>query len=512
MKRFVAAILVLLTMALVAASGIGRRGETQVGVDPAHTFHTKDRSGSYGGIDRWSYHGMDAERFAARLEANGYSCAKWVMQVGREIPKGIQEMQCSRKLSSPLPRTLIVTAKVDHDKGRRLVAVDAVSKMGDDAPWFGRRIVDLLRSADLLEPPALAVRGFAPDSGEMLARLVVDALHPTGWHLTCTDRDQLPQCVQMARQRLETGLPQLSSGAASASRAKLVDTAMRGIGLVPVVPQDEGDRRHDHDRLLVRVAGAEVWLDYVGEDFSGTPLKVSIALDPIGGAPARLTAKAGGTAMDLALAGEPERNNSGEARYVVPIAGPGNRRTAEWIDLPNAPARDGVSHIADVLSRADPAFLPQAIKAIAGKVAPPEEPEERLGLYPVLRALERRAAALRSIGVERWFPSERREELILAMHPDDATMRATWALALCDTGDEDSVAARECWRRHALVDADVLHLLRSAVAEQELAYTELPSSHRLSQHLKYLRKALESDQPIAPRSDEGAAQAKKEAG
>lgn len=509
MKRLVGAALVLLAMVLVAVLGMGRRGETQIGVDPAHTFHTQGRSGHYGGIDRWAYRGMEAERFAARLEANGYSCPKPAKQVGRELPRGVQEMTCSRMLSSPLPRALIVTAKVDHDRGGRLVAVEAASRMPDDAPWLAQRIADLLRAADVLEPITLPVKGFAPDSGAMLARLAADALYPTGWHLTCTDGDQLPPCVQMAKQRLESGLPQLPSGAVPAARAKLADTAMRGIGLMPVAPQDESHRRHKHDGLLVRVAGAEMWLDYVGEDFSGAPLKVSIALDAKGGAPARLKAEAGGTAMDVALAGEPERNNGGVARYLVPIGASGDHRMAEWLDLPDAPVRDRVSRVANLLSRVDAAFLPGVIKAIAGKLAQPEEPEESLDLYPVLRSVERRAAVLRSTGAGEWFPSERCEELIMAMHPgdakDDRMMRAAWTMALCETGANDVDMGRECWRRRARTDAGVLDLLRSAVAEQVLAYADLPTSHPLSQHLGHLRKVLDGSEPVIPRVREEAA-------
>ncbi|MEO7496657.1 MAG: hypothetical protein ABIT83_25855 [Massilia sp.] len=64
----------------------GHAGGGESVADPLTDFHTRAHGDAYGGIDRWAYFGMPAERVAERLRRDGYACDTASQAASGDVP------------------------------------------------------------------------------------------------------------------------------------------------------------------------------------------------------------------------------------------------------------------------------------------------------------------------------------------------------------------------------------------------------------------------------------------
>lgn len=464
-------------------------GYAPSGIDPATEFYTKDHSDSYGSIDQWAYHGMKQETVVKRLAMDGYVCMSPQPSGAGVALSGIRELACDKALSGLLARTLSIKASIDYDSGGGLVAAHASSKLEGDYREVRGRIADVLRKFDWIEPEELQVRGFEVDSIDMLTRLAVDALSARGWHKTCEEDLSPNGCLGLALERRASGFQPVGEGIVAGGDLMDVHSAMESIHLVPIEPRP--DVRSD-DTLLVRVAEEKMWLDFAGRDLAGRELMVSIALDSEGGAPVKLLAKVGADTRETALAGKRRVANNGKVRYFVPLAAPQNPRLAVWRDLPNKYSPDSYKSIGDGLANIDPAFASRLVKVILAGISAATPPEEVAGLYPALRSIEYQADILRSAHAERWLPKETSiQAFVRQTYPADSAVRASWALAMCESATRPPTIDADCLRDFIKADPEVAVLLNKEVADLQSVYVSLDLTHPLWLRLTRLGAALQ---------------------
>lgn len=483
----------LAVLAVLLAAGSRKPGEAPPWmVDPAIAFHTGTHDASYGGIDRWAYYGMQAGAVAELLRQDGYACTQPQPPAGGERLNGVHDMVCSKQLSWPLPRTLSITAAIDHDMRGRLVAASARSTLAGGEQPMRKRIADFLRHKGWIEPEQLQITGFAIESVDTLARLAADALARNGWHRSCDENRATPACVAYARKRRESGLPPLPQGTIAAGDAMAIASAMEQVRLLPPVPR-AADKLPE-DSLLVRVADQKMWLDFVGRDLTGRALKASVALDSEGGTPTQLVATLGTESKVVPLAGTPRRANSGALVYLVPEAGARNPRAGMWLNMPNDRLPGTFTRLAEVLPHTDPAFIPGMVKTVIAHMAADVLPDERLGLYPALHLIDQRANALRRAHADTWLPRDLGNRLIKQAFQDDPATRAAWAVATCEsTGTQAPVIDADCWLRFVIADPDAAALVRSDVDALQLLYAKLAPTHPLLVRLNRLNDAFPHD-------------------
>lgn len=491
--RGTAAALVVLIGALVVAPLAWRMAYSSVAppssVDPAFGYYTARHTASYGGIDRWAYYGMRVERVAQLLDQQGYACRLPQASPADGRLHGVHPMVCDKSLHWPLARTLTITADIDYGTRGRLVAAGARSMPLDGARWRST-VGAALRHVALMEPASLAIRGFEVDTPDLLARLAVDAMRPRGWHLFCDSGDPSPECAQQARTRRANGLPGLPQGAANVVGPAALDPALERVRLVPLATRDP--EVGDDDSLRVRVTDGRMWLDFASRDLAGHDLRVSIALDSAGGAASQLVATVDAHSRTVPLAGDPQRSNNGPLRYLVPLRGAGNPRASMWLDLPDPNYERTLERLGEGLSRADPAFALPLVKVVLDSFNKTASPEEKAGLYPLLRIIEQRAAVLHAADAARWLPAEAAGALIRQAYPDDVTTRAAWALATCAAAGAPALPDPACWQRLARADPAVPALLRRQVAQLLTLYGALEPSHPVRVHLERLGRALDT--------------------
>lgn len=359
-----------------------------------------------------------------------------------------------------------------------------------------RRTAGLLLTAALLAALLLTMlpanSPVAP--GDELSRRAIQALSGGSERKGCGNYSPQEDCSPFARLFGE-GLPPLPQGPIAVGDALSVESAMDSIHLLPVEPR--GNDGRPEDSLIVRVADGQMWLDFAGKDRSGLELTVSIALDSEGGRPVKLVAKAGTDVREIQLAGRPLKSNDGRLRFLAPEAG-SNPRFAHWLDMPKAGRPKTYELLAGNMRSVDPAFMPRIARAVFDGMAAPVREEEALGLYPALRSIDEHADFLRAAHVEGWLPQGQIMELVQAAYPDSPALRASWALALCESGGSSPVIDRHCWNRFTGSDADVTSLLRNEVAQLQDIYQPLAPSHPLRLRLERLSAALRKTDAESP--------------
>jgi hypothetical protein len=452
--------------------------------DPAIEHHLQGRNKAYAGVDLWAYHGMSQELFTVRLEQAGFACELHPAPMPGEAPlPGVEEITCTQTLRRPVPRTLVVTAGIEHGLRPRLVHARAESRVEGSF----RPVATLLRKLEWIEPAHLQVRGFELDTPQLLARYAADALNG-GWADACSVTQSPTACAQLARQRRATGFPAVDRGARAPDYPGLVRT-MEQIRLRPAWPAAFGSR--PTDQPAVRVAGENLWLDFAGQDLAGHALRVSFLLAMEGGRPVKMVAGVDDKESEVMLSGEPRRHNDG-SQYLIPHAGAGEWRTASWLAIPGRHETWATRRIAQELPRSEPRFAAAFIKKLLDTLAKPESPDMDLGLFPALLMVERMAEALRASNARDWLPQEVGGQILRAAYPQHPTLRAGWVLAVCEP-EPDAVGANpECWRRATELDPELLKLLRDDLATLSGWYAGLPAHHPLQARLARWRSLLAS--------------------
>ncbi len=480
----VAVILFVLLTAVVMKTAHVESGIT----DPAIEFYTKTHSTGYGGVDQWAYYGMKEEIFAARLNKEGYDCRSSRDDGADDKPDGIHKLLCHKDVIWPLSRTLLIKARVDGDVRGRLAGANASSSLAADAFLASKILAGVLRKAGWIEPDYLQIRGFEIDSVDTLTRFAVDALATAEWNSKCKQFPTAITCVELAQQRRESGFPALPQGAVAVGDAMAIQADMERIRLMPLVPRYADSK--PADSLIVRVANEQMWLDFISKDMAGRELMVSIALDSEGGAPARLVAKLGGESREVPLAGTHRLTNNGEVKYLVPEAGLQNPRFSIWLDLPSKDYPVTFQRLAAALPNADPVFVPRIVRAVIANISATNQPEEALGLYSVLRTIERRADMLRLAHAESWLPAEQSMQLVKQAYRDDPVTRGAWALAMCESAMKPPVIDEVCWLRFTELDTIATDLMRSEVVKLQVLYAVLGPTHPLRLRLERLSEVL----------------------
>jgi hypothetical protein len=276
--------------------------------DPAIETELKARSHDFGGVDRWTYPGMQADFLVARLQASGYQCpAVQDPKVGGTPQAGVHQQTCVRHRGFPLARDLVVQATVDYSHARQMTAIKAYSVDLSRSALRGR-YARLLRRLGLIEPAVLPVRGLSFDSSASLARHVVDSIKPNGWLNMCAD-SQDPVCGDVAKRRRDEGLPAIPAEPVSVSLLVLM-RSLDLIGLTLAAGDQPVPRRSIDDPLPIRVDGDAHWLDFLGHDFTGAARRVSVQIEPAGAKPVGITVRQGSSpAETLALAGIPRNGD-----------------------------------------------------------------------------------------------------------------------------------------------------------------------------------------------------------
>lgn len=476
---------------------------------PAMEFHTRNHDGSYGGIDRWARYGMEAGQIADLLKRDGYNCDISGVQLGALGPAGPRNMVCRKQLLWPLERTLMIRASLDGSSQGRLVAATASSVLVDGAAGLSRTVENVLRSAGLIEPEKLQIRGGEFDTVDLLAQYVLDALDPSGWRELCDQQADSPTCRYYVETRRESGFPSLTQRAMNVRDALSITRALEGIQFMPA--RQRGADGRPEDALLLRIDGDTMWMDFTSQDLAGRKLAVSIGLDPEGGAPVQLVAQLGwekepafqgsrrqpadsSTMRFVPLVGKRRQSNAGVTQYLVPIAGAEERSYAIWINMPEGanPHPHILRMWAEVLPTIELAFQPRIIHAAVSSLAKVRHTDEALGLYPMLTIVERRAELLRKAEVAKWIPPERGDQDIRQAFRDDPVTRAAWGLAMCETTAPPSIDV-DCWRRLVANDDNVVELLRREVARLGAMYAELDPAHPVRLRLKRLEDVLSPD-------------------
>lgn len=463
--------------------------------DPALGFYTRAHSANYAGIDRWAQQGMLVTPIVNLLKKDGYICQIPQGTIAGNPPKaGIHELRCDKQLRWPISRTLTIQASLDydHDRGGRLIAANASSRLTDHPGRFKTSLINFLRKNAWIEAEVLPVRGFEFDSLETLARLAADALTSNGWHATCEDGLSAPVCASYASQRRLSGFAPLADTSLAVGTAMDVHYAMERIHLMP-----EFSNAHPGDALKLRVSGEQMWVDFIATDLSGHLAKISFSFDSEGGKPLTMLAQLNGQSKSLALSGKNHLANDEKILYLAPQTGPDTPRIGMWLSMPDQNRPASIDRLSLAISRTDPVFIPRIFNAVINSAMSATTPELSLGLYPVLRSIEDRAALLRKLHAERWLPAEQNVALSVALlskaYQHDAVALAAWALAICTSNDERTLAESACWQRFALNNPDTISQLRLEVADLSTSYATLDASHPLQIHLKKWRLALRQE-------------------
>ena len=458
-------------------------------VDPAIEFYTDAHDSGYAGIDRWAYYGMKVESLVEILEKNGFVCPLPAAPAAGDTRTGIREMACDKTVQWPFSRNLSIRASIDYGNRGRLVAANAASAVAAEDRSIRRYFANFLRDRGWIEPEHLQVRGFEVDSIETLSRLAVDALTSVEWHRGCGKTPSAAECAAAARERRVLGFPPLPQGAVGVGKALDIAPALERVRLMPTVQR--GADAKPQDSLLVRVTEGQMWMDFAGRDLAGRELSVSIALASQGGAPVKLVAKVGTDTRVGALSGERRKANAGAMMFLVPEAGTQNPRMSTWLDLPNKNYPGTFKKLAEQLPNADPAFIPTVVKAVVTSLSTAERPDESLGLYPALRSIEIRAEALRLARAELWLPRDQSDQLIKDAYRDEPSIRAAWAMAICEPTATAAVLDAPCWQRFAASDPAAIALARGAVTELLDLYESLEPTHPVRLRLKRLNDVLQ---------------------
>jgi hypothetical protein len=503
-KKTGAPMVIVLVVFLLAFGGFGwwtGRADAALpaGLDPAIGFYTRGHNASYGGIDRWAFYGMRVERVVGILQRRSYRCRLPASRNEDGKLHGRHELVCDRQLAGLLARTLSIRAVIDYGLRGRLVAASAGSVLADDDVWH-RGLARGLRRFGLIEPAHMEVRGFEVGSADLLAQQALDAIGLRAWHTLCEhEKDISADCFRSLRERRAHGFAALPAGPVQVIKAAWLDRAMERVRLMPAVAPGNGVRNDDN--LLVRVADHRMWADFSSRDLTGRQLSVSIALDSAGGVLDELVARVGADRRTVRLSGVQERLNNGLLRYLVPTRGRGYPRSTVWVDLPNPDYPTLPDAVGNAMARADPAFARPLIKILIDYVIAPHRPEQVLQLYPALRPIERHAATLRDAHARSWLPAEEATAFIRQAYPDDAAMRASWALATCEVPAGHLVINAGCWQRTTVDDPVVLGLLRDQVVQLQARYATLGVDHPIWRHLARLAAVLAQEPPESAGAD-----------
>lgn len=457
-------------------------------VDPAIEFYTKGHGGSFAAIDRWAHYGMRADRFVAVLQKAGYICQ--LPEALKEKAEGgaMREMLCHKTAQWPVSRTLTIHAGIEDGIVGRLANVYANSTLTHDGWFLAKLWGNLLRKFNLIEQETLQVTGFQIDSIDTLSRMVADALSLNGWGARCTDEKLVAQCLEMASDRMKSGFPALPQAPLATGTALEMHRAMERIRFTPI--QKRGNDGRPEDSLLVRLTDGRMWLDFSSKDLSGHKLTASIELESKGGTPISLVTGLDSESRTMRMAGSPRLANDRSVVYLLPEAAAQDTRYSVWLDLPNRNFPGTFDKLTRNLPLVDPAFIAPMIKAIIGDLAVNTQPEENLGLYPVLRQIEKMADVISALHPDRLLPPETGNRLIAQTYADDPAIRAAWAFAVCISIDTPASIDGNCLLRFTTADPDAAALVRSEIAKLQLLYAELPETHPLRTELKRLDAAF----------------------
>jgi hypothetical protein len=469
----VAVMLVTVASLLALARFSGHGAVPETAGDQALAYYTSKHSDAYGGIDRWARYGMRAETLTNLLTKAGYQCQQPTERTA------VQSLRCRRQLAWP-ERTLTIQASIDYGMRGRLIAATARSEF---AGQWGQRIGAWLSAHGWIEPQSLKVRGFDFDSVDLLALFATDAIRKGAWHERCGDELASSDCPTIVQARRMQGFPALPEGAVNVGSVGDVASLMERVRLMPVAVRGADDK--PSDSLLVRVDGAQMWLDFASRDLLGREAKVSVALDSIGGAPVELVATLGQESRSVKLDGVAKSDNGGTKMFLLPEIGDSEATFAHWLTMPNENYPGTFAKLGPALVRTHPAFFASTVRAVLGKALLLEQPEDKLDLYPALRTIEKRAARLRQANIASWMPGGMGEQMIVEAFPGQPELRVAWALALCPQDGE-----RECLQRLARTDQEAAALLRQEVATLSATYATLAADNPLRVHLKRLSDAL----------------------
>jgi hypothetical protein len=454
----------------------GRSAAPSATMDPAIEHYLQGRTTAYGGVDRWASHGMTQEVFAARMQHAGFTCTPLMAQQPQP------ELACTQRRGWPVPRRLVVTARIEHGAGARLVAARAESVVDTAAL---RPVATLMRKLGWMEPARLAVRGFEIATPDLLARYAADALRG-GWEEACSMSQSPVVCAQHARVRRSSGFAPVDGG----TKAGHIDGVVRSLERVRLRQVRPPELAAVSDRPVVRVGDGQLWMDFAGHDLAGHELKLAVMLAMEGGRPVRMVATVDGQSREVNLAGQPRLVNGGAPEYLLPRASTGAYRLGAWLSVPGRHETWATRAISENLPRSDPSFAAIFIKRMLDALARPERADMDLGMFPPLLMVERRADALRESGAQQWLPQHVGGPLMRAAYPEHPTLRGAWVLAVCEPEPDSVGADAQCWRRETELDPDLLKLLREDLAMLTGWYATLPAQHPLHERLERWRRLL----------------------
>jgi hypothetical protein len=445
-------------------------------LDPAVEHYTADNSSHFGAIERWAFRGMAGAAFRRHIEGAGYACTE----------PAARQLVCTRNARWPLARALQVHASFDP-LGRLLEARTESRLASDNA--LARRAASFARQAGWIEPETASVSGFELETIDLITRMVADALRGANWLATCDKAANLVACAEQARGRKAQGFVPLAPGPVSVGTAADIIRSLETMRLQPLRPR--GADKHGQDALLVRVADGQQWLDYVGGDLGGREFGVSIALALEGGAPTKAVVRFGVERRELPLAGGRKTANGDAPLFLVPPAGDGEYRFADFHGHPVIDREGTVRRLRTAVPQADPAFRAPLVRHLLSAIAAPSGPEESLGLAPALSLVEERAEILRAAGARDWLAPEDRWRFVPEWFGGQPVLRAAWAHAVCDPDPDEPGQDRGCWDPVLSSDTELSELLRAEVTRHEAATAPLSAGHPIRIRLQRWRRLWE---------------------